>query len=607
MSPRRGAVVDTMGLAMQPSRLEGGPGPSLETAPSKGQRGAPRDSADYNLRIISPLVRYVEQTFGAEGVREIAAAGDLQPSDFLDSNRWVSWEAFEAVIAKARSMMSSDDEFKRACSHRLKEAYGPLRYILWATTTAQLFGQASKQYRLVSRCGDLKVTGHGRTWVHVSFKSHVPYSRLNCLVRQSQSEAFPTLWGHPAAHLREEACIGKGDPSCELHVHWYETRRWLPVAFGSVVFAALGFLLSRFGLASVPTPVAMAVFGALLGYIIEGRRTERANQRTREEVMGAFRQLAHEEADARHQLLEMHSRQKDWTRLVEEQMGARTAAFQKLASGVKELHEARATTLLGFSHDLRNPLQIIQMNAEYLRTSAGVTANPDAVESVGDISKSVDRMRRMLGDLVQVTKAQRDFVTMAPQPVETPELSESLRGRLRALVHGRDVRTTVFATREAPERVEIDPLALDRIIDNLLTNAAKYTERGSIVVELDGIEGFLVIKVSDTGCGIEPHALEKVFEVGGSSVESRRGDSFGVGLSVVVQLLDQMGGRLEIMSKPGSGTTFWVYVPLSERRSRTSAGDSVTSSPSHPPSTPPGMESQGRPLPRVVSIRKLPA
>jgi signal transduction histidine kinase len=350
----------------------------------------------------------------------------------------------------------------------------------------------------------------------------------------------------------------------------------------------------------------MGVLGALLGYLFETRRTDRLNEQTREEVMGAIRDLAHEEADARRELLEMHSRQKEWTRLVEEEMGARTTAFHKLASGVKELHEARATTLLGFSHDLRNPLQIIQMSAEYLRTSGVLTNNPDAAESVQDIGQAVDRMRRVLGDLVQVTKAQRDFVTMDPQPVETADLSESLRGRLRALVYGRDVRTTVFATREAPVQVDIDPLALDRIIDNLLTNAAKYTERGSIIVELDGSPGFLVIKVSDTGCGIEPHALERVFEIGGSPIESRRGDSFGVGLSVVVQLLDQMGGRLEVMSKPGSGTTFWVYVPL-RTSARTSVHSAVTPLPQGSTSSyPPPSESRSRALTRVVSIRKLP-
>jgi signal transduction histidine kinase len=576
--------------------------------PSKTSSRPPREAADYNLKIVWTLARYVEQHYGAEGLRQVAEAGGKQGSDFDLSNQWVSWQAFEAILAKARSLMKSDEEFKRACIHRMREAYGPLLYILWATTPEQVFAQAAKHLGLLTSTGELVLTEHGRTWGHMSFRSSVPFSRLNCLIRHAQSEAFPTLWGLPPALLREDACIAKGDATCELHVHWYDTRRWLPVVLGGALFAGIGFALARLGMTAVPTPVAMALFGALLGYVLEARRTERANQRTREEVMGAFRQVAHEEVDARRELLEMHSRQKDWTRLVEEEMGARTSAFQKLASGVKELHEARATTLLGFSHDLRNPLQIIQMNAEYLRTTPGVVANSDAAESVGDISKSVDRMRRMLGDLVQVTKAQRDFVTMDPQPVETSELSESLRGRLRALVHGRDVRTTVFATREAPERVEIDPLALDRIVDNLLTNAAKYTERGSIVVELDGSEGFLVIKVSDTGCGIEPHALEKVFEVGGSSIESRRGDSFGVGLSVVVQLLDQMGGRLEVMSKAGSGTTFWVYVPLrSERRSQTFAGDPATSAPPGPPpaSLPP--ESRARPLPRVVSIRKLPA
>jgi signal transduction histidine kinase len=151
---------------------------------------------------------------------------------------------------------------------------------------------------------------------------------------------------------------------------------------------------------------------------------------------------------------------------------------------------------------------------------------------------------------------------MAPKRVETRGLTDALRRRLRALAYGSAVRTTVFATREVPDHLEIDPLALDRIVDNLLTNAVKYTDRGSIVLELDGIPGYLVMKLSDSGRGIDPNAVERIFEPGGSSPDSRRGDSFGVGLSVVVQLLDQIGGRLEVMSKPASGTTFWVYLPV---------------------------------------------
>jgi signal transduction histidine kinase len=183
---------------------------------------------------------------------------------------------------------------------------------------------------------------------------------------------------------------------------------------------------------------------------------------------------------------------------------------------------------------------------------------------------------------------------MAPQRVETAELVEALRRRLRALAFGRQVRTTALVTREAPAYLQIDPLALDRIIDNLLTNAVKYTDRGSIVLELDGTSGYLVIKVSDTGRGIAPDALDKIFHAGGSTVDSRRGDSFGVGLSVVVQLLGQIGGRLEVMSKSGSGTTFWVYLPV-EAIPRTGSGGTST------------RESTDEALRRVVRVRNVSA
>ncbi|HEY6461327.1 MAG TPA: ATP-binding protein, partial [Polyangiaceae bacterium] len=90
-------------------------------------------------------------------------------------------------------------------------------------------------------------------------------------------------------------------------------------------------------------------------------------------------------------------------------------------------------------------------------------------------------------------------------------------------------------------------------------------------------------------------ALEKVFEPGGSSLESRRGDSYGVGLSVVVKLLEQMGGTLEVMSRPGSGTTFWVYLPVKPGQHRRTTDPGRRSFP--PESTSPRLS-------RVVSIRK---
>ncbi len=363
--------------------------PPLNRVPSK----APAVAADYNLRILWTLARYVEERFGQDGLCAVAAAGGLEPSSFDASNRWVSAEAFEAVIARARALMKSDEEFKQACVHRIKEAYGPLRYLLWAMSPGAVFAQATKQYALVSRCGDFEMVAMGPTWAHGRFRSHVPFSRLNCLVRQAQSTALPTFWGLPPAHLQESSCVGRGDPTCELRYYWYTNRRWLPTVLGALLGGLAGWGLTRIGLAQVPTPLMLAVVGGALSYLQQVRRTERVNERTREEVMGALRDLAHEESDARRELLEMHQRQKDWTRLVEEEMNARAAALQNAVSGVQEVQSERATTLLGFSHDLRNPLQVIQMSADYLDMNQALKTDKDAVDSLGDMRQAIDRMR----------------------------------------------------------------------------------------------------------------------------------------------------------------------------------------------------------------------
>lgn len=571
-------------------------------------RSLPPPAADYNLRVLWTIAKYIEDKRGVDGLREIAEAGGVAVSEFGEKNAWVSSAAFEAMLAKARQLMADDEEFKRAAAYRIREAYGPLRYLLWALTPAQVYIQSATQLPVVTRAGSITVVDHGPTHAHLRFEARGQFSRLNCLVRHAQGEALPTLWGLPPAHLREDKCIALGDPTCELHFTWYSPRRWLPVLIGAATAGLIGWVLGRFAQQPIPAWALFALVGGAIGYLFEVRRTERVNEHTREGFMDALRQLAHGESDARRELLEMHRRQSDWTRLVEEEMTARAAAIQGAVAGVQEVQKDRASTLLGFSHDLRNPLQIIQMSAEYLESIGTLKADPDATESLNDIHQAVERMRLMLGELVQVTKAQRDFVKLAPQHVEIAGLTDGLRRRLQALVHGRDVRSTVFATREAPDAIEVDPLAFDRILDNLLTNAAKYTERGSIVVELDGTSGYLVIKVSDTGCGIAPESLDRIFEPGGSSVGSRRGDSFGVGLSVVVQLLDQIGGRLEVMSRPGSGTTFWVNFPLTAAASRRTIPEAAPASAvrSVSPSIAPANR-QGGALSRVVTIRRLPA
>ncbi len=400
------------------------------------------------------------------------------------------------------------------------------------------------------------------------------------------------MWGLPPAHVHEQACVARGDECCEWRVDWYEHRRWLPSVLGALLSGAVGWVLAKSGLAAMPAPWVLPFLGASLGYVIEGRRADTVNTRTRELVMTALRQLAAEETEARRELVELHQRQREWTMLVEEQVGERTRTLEHLVRGMEDLQQERASTLLGFSHDLRSPLQIVQFGAELVRARG--KGDPQLMAVVEDMDVALGQMKRMLGDLVKTASNQRNMPQFSSQHVDVPELTERLQRRLRALVHGGEVWATVFSTREAPAGLDIDPLILDRIVDNLLGNAAKYTERGSIVAELDGTPGFLVIKVADTGRGMDADQLERCFTPGGSAPELRARDSFGVGLSVVVQLLDQIGGRLEVMSKTGEGTTFWIHLPTKCETDKPPSG--IRSSEK-------GEESRSR----VVRIRRLSA
>jgi signal transduction histidine kinase len=235
--------------------------------------------------------------------------------------------------------------------------------------------------------------------------------------------------------------------------------------------------------------------------------------------------------------------------------------MQDVVERLDVVNKARQTTLRGVSHDLRNPLTWLSVETDFLRQYLA-EAGPQAQELVENHEQAVERMKRLLGELMQIAISDTSMIPLEGKTMDVTGLSERLRKRLSALVRDRDVRVSVFSNREAPHTIVTDALVFDRVVDNLLTNAAKYTTRGSIVVELDGTPGFLTIKVSDTGHGIKPEEIEKIFEAKKGLIPRGSVESYGVGLSVVVQLLDQIGGKLEVMSKEGQGSTFWAHFPV---------------------------------------------
>jgi signal transduction histidine kinase len=196
------------------------------------------------------------------------------------------------------------------------------------------------------------------------------------------------------------------------------------------------------------------------------------------------------------------------------------------------------------------------------------------------------QLEGMLTKLMEVATQDPGFVRLVPEPHPVAPLAEMFRRRLKALVHGRDIKVSVFCTREAPDEIVIDPVVFDRVVANFLTTAAKYTHRGSILLEISGtpfspadgdpspVPAFLTLKLSDTGEGISSTDFDRIFRPRSGNAPSSRPDSYGVGLSNVVRLLAQIGGRIDVMSKPAVGTTFWAHFPVKPMPAkRASSGD----------------------------------
>jgi len=509
--------------------------------------------------MLGPLSLWIRETHGQDTLSQVAREAGLDPSDFDGCTRWIMLEECEAFLAAARRLMTSDAEFRAACAHNYaRMGYGPLRLLMLATSAWNGFVQGGKHMHLVTRISRFEHRREGKRCI-IRYSSERRESELMCLSRQGQIVLVPTLWGLPPLELDHPRCIARGDDCCEYHFYLLENRRWLPGFLGLVGGSLGAGALALAGHGGFWPWAAVPVVGLLLGHTFELLRTARANLEVGRAAQAGLKQMADEEAEARRELLAFHQRQREWTRLVEDQVTERTAALQKLIADMKDLEARRVRTLKGFSHDLKNPLSVLRLSTDLLREHPQPTEETPVM--LEEMAAASDQMNRLLGNLVAALGPESERITAA-KPLPVAPIAERLRRRLAALVFGRGIRVSAFTAREAPETVLVDELVFDRVVDNLLSNAAKYTARGSILVEVGGTPGFLTLKFSDTGRGIAEADLERIFRAGASDERTRAPGSSGIGLSIVVQLLEQLGGRLEVMSKLGVGTTFWVHVPV---------------------------------------------
>jgi len=241
----------------------------------------------------------------------------------------------------------------------------------------------------------------------------------------------------------------------------------------------------------------------------------------------------------------------------------RTLVVVADVTAVRRLDAVRRDFVANASHELKTPTSAIQLLAEAAGHAAEDGDTAQAMEFVGQIEEEANRLRRLVIDLLDLSRLERP-----PGAGDVTDMRFAIANAVaahRSAAAGADLKISVDATVVADDDVYTTADATDVAIalDNLLANAIAYTERGSVTVRLSADRDTVTVAVSDTGLGIPAEHLPRVFErfYRVDAARTRVTGGTGLGLSLVRNAAERSGGSVRISSQVGVGTTVTVHLP----------------------------------------------
>jgi signal transduction histidine kinase len=238
-------------------------------------------------------------------------------------------------------------------------------------------------------------------------------------------------------------------------------------------------------------------------------------------------------------------------------VGQLVLAFNETLERLQALFETQRRFQADVSHELRTPLTAIRGNVDLIRRMGEADA-----ESLDAITSEVDRMTRMVRDLLAISQAESGKLPIASQAVELDTLMLEVYNQARLLIQG-EIALSIGDEDQA--RIRGDRDRIKQVMLNLVTNAIDHTPPdGTIELGVKCTDEWAVFSVRDTGAGIPsehlPHLFERFYR-GDKSRKRKAGGGAGLGLSIAYWITRAHGGRIEVKSEVGVGTTFDVWLP----------------------------------------------
>ena len=227
----------------------------------------------------------------------------------------------------------------------------------------------------------------------------------------------------------------------------------------------------------------------------------------------------------------------------------------------EQASRAKSEFVSRMSHELRTPLNAIIGFAQLLETEP---LAPEHKEYVGLINTSGNHLLSLINAVLDHAKIEAGRLTLEKIAYDFPATIDAVRSIVLEQAESKGLRFTANISAELPRYVTGDPMRLRQILINLLTNAVKFTDQGSVELRVAVEDNQLVFSVRDTGIGMDAEALQRLFQPFSQADGSitRRFGGTGLGLMITRELVEAMGGKIEVESAPGVGSCFWVWLPF---------------------------------------------
>jgi len=225
------------------------------------------------------------------------------------------------------------------------------------------------------------------------------------------------------------------------------------------------------------------------------------------------------------------------------------------------------------SHELRTPMTSIIGFTELLLEDTEDPLTPGQRAQLEKVAQNAHRMLMLVNDLLDLSKIEAGKMSLNLERVELPVLVTQVVTNMEPLVHNKPVKLKTDVAWDLP-KIRTDEQKLGQILVNLLSNAIKFTDKGWVTVSARAAGNKVNISVTDTGVGIKPADVPKVFEAFEQLHAGKRSGQAGTGLGLTIaqKLAHLLGGEISVQSKPGKGSTFTVALPLNARRVRSGKG-----------------------------------